>query len=488
VSFLPGTGIPTDIVEGSCGFKHPAHECNFEFELKVGETHADFEKLVKNGVKSSHLMSIIMVPLHLLLPPLPVGLYSVCNKFNTSAVMKDWKSWLYLLQTHCKQFRVVIFSTDGDSRRSAIANYHLFRETSAGESDNEFSIKFPSFPPSFEYMGSESNKSCVCYGFGDPKHISKCFINHLNQSGRVLTFGEGPITINMLNLVRQLFPYERHKLLVTDIDGSDRQDVYRVCKMASLRVEACLKEINSGISTNSGTIQAPTESLMAYLYILRCYLKIFFSEQDDALQRVENATFCYTVFRYWRVSVSEKKALVTQFFSKQTYLAFQRSCFQSILAIKAMNVFTPNIDLRYGMSHLGSDNNEGYFRDVGGNGVMNKNHRKSWSATFAREFAENYLQLKARECGAYKSHSNVGRSESAGVAFNSKTNRKHEMRSDCLEEEKHLRPLLNAVCATEANIISSMTEGEKKAKLFLEKHKIEHLGLDIKLENDEIEL
>ena len=103
----------TDCIEGSCGFKHPDHPCDFNFQFKVGESLQDFENLLKfskNAVKSSYLMSIIMVPLHPFLPCLPVGLYSVCNKFNTLAALKDWQSWLSLIQSSCDFFNVVVFA------------------------------------------------------------------------------------------------------------------------------------------------------------------------------------------------------------------------------------------------------------------------------------------------------------------------------------------------------------------------------------------
>lgn len=137
-------------------------------------------------------------------------------------------------------------------------------------------------------------KDGIIHGLHDQDfiHNGKKLINPLDNASRRLYLGNELVTLNDVWHVFHAFQGE-HGLQIGDVERRDRQNWRAAQRIASRRVQVCLKKLRDPQHSNP----MRTLGTETYLYMVSLYIDIFLSPHMDLWNRIKAASTVSFILR-----------------------------------------------------------------------------------------------------------------------------------------------------------------------------------------------
>ena len=390
IDMLPGH----DELVGTCGLKCEQHQCDMEYRVVVGNEDNSYDKIVNTFCKctvATYARVIMINPLRDDLPALAMTAMSTCNRFNADEVRRQWNACAQRIEGKGSRFMATGHASDGDARRFKLQFKDMTKhrpDPVQGEEPKEgdaYRLSCPGFTHSGEYTYyKDGDNEPVLRVKGihsqDVKHNMKKHICVL-KSKRVLRLGEHVACMSHLKQVFETFEPSEHGLQLDDVYKKDRQNVAAAGRACGIKAIGCLEKLAEGPTvTKDGRVNGPedTQGTVALLTMNQRYARIFFSEKDTLLERVQSASFVihFLLFQAAYVHTAPGLTIKDNFHTRQTYQHTVLSCFSAILLIRATRDFSSSSPC--GLSKTGSDCLERLFANCGGFGAI-----ASWQRNYS---------------------------------------------------------------------------------------------------------
>lgn len=345
-------------------------------EVPIGEGTEGYDNIVstfEKYSKSCYARCVLVNPLHSSMPKLIVCATATCNKFDNQWVRDHWIQLKSFWDEYCRADvgPLIGHASDGDARRRKLmlADYR-----GRNGLDRRYDVGWEGWQYSIAILPNGD-----LYGFGDQDqpHNGKKLINPMDRVSSPLVLGDQSVSLSYVCNVYNHYRFDEHGLNWDDVNRSDRQNWAGPQRIASRKVQACLKDLHERIDVRH------ERSLGTEVYLCICadYIDIFFSKKHDLRSRIVLASKVSWFFRLWRLwlhygdhSVGGNVGKYTEkaMISVQAFHDVNASCHFIVLLICAFRDKWPYLEIPFHL--LGSDCCEIFFSKVGGMSGHERNY------------------------------------------------------------------------------------------------------------------